>query len=173
MTHTHRLTFGFFALTLTRILGEPRRYFSECWVGGDVKRPLVFLIGSSLFYALAGTIQALPPNPVLAFSILFLNATGMVLITVIVAYTTAVTIFGRQHTFGDLFSIIALCSGVTLLASWVPFFIWITEPWKWWLIWVGFVHGCGFKRWQAALVSGLTLLVMVLLFWTLLPALMA
>ena len=43
------------------------------------------------------------------------------------------------------------------------------EPWKWFLITTGMVKGCGFTWKQAILVTVTTIIVVVLLFWSLAP----
>jgi hypothetical protein len=50
-----------------------------------------------------------------------------------------------------VFSIYAFSSGVTLFLSWLPFLLWITEPWKWWLICTGLKHACHLS-WKKSIV---------------------
>ena len=97
------------------------------------------------------------------------NAIGMVLIAAALGYLVMALTIGKQVSFTRFFSVYAFSSGVTLLASWIPFFIWITEPWKWWLIGTGMVKGCGFSLSQALVIIGVSISVMFLLFWSVLP----
>jgi len=78
---------------------------------------------------------------------------------------------GKRVSFPRLFSLYAYATGVTLLASWIPLFVWITEPWKWMLIIIGMVKGCGFKWMQAILVVVVSIFIVVLFFWSLGPVL--
>jgi hypothetical protein len=114
-------------------------------------------------------VSNMPSNPIYLGSIFFINAVGMVLIASCLGYMVMVMFLGRAVTFKRLFSIYAFSSGLTLLAAWIPFFIWITEPWKWWLIGTGMARACGFRSWQIIMIIGLSLAIMILLFWTALP----
>lgn len=73
---------------------------------------------------------------------------------------------GKRVSFPRLFSVYAYATGVTLLASWIPLFIWLTEPWKWMLIIFGMVKGCGLKWMQAILVVAVSIFIVVLFFWS-------
>jgi len=55
------------------------------------------------------------------------------------------------------------------LASWIPLFVWLTEPWKWMLIIIGLVKGCGFRWVEAILVVAVSIFIVILLFWSLGP----
>ena len=94
---------------------------------------------------------------------------GMVFIAAGIGYMVMTMIMGRRVTFVRFFSIYALSAGVTLLASWLPFFIWLTEPWKWWLIGTGMIKCCGFRLFQVLVIIGVSMGVMFLLFWWVLP----
>jgi len=153
--------------TLTGVLNNPRRYFSDQAEKGEFKKPAVFLIVSSLIFTAASYIVTNPPDPLKAIAIYFVNALGMSLIATVLGYLTMVLLFGRRVPFSRLFYIFSLSSGVTLLASWVPYFIWFTEPWKWWLIGVGLVVGCGFRWYQALIIIFVTVFIMVGFFWAL------
>jgi hypothetical protein len=83
-----------------------------------------------------------------------------------------VMFLGRSVTFKRLFSIYAFSSGLTLLAAWIPFFIWFTEPWKWWLIGTGMARSCGFRSRQIIMIIGLSIGLMILLFLTVLPVML-
>jgi len=94
---------------------------------------------------------------------------GMVLIASGLGYMVMVMFFGRSVTFNRFFSIYAFSSGITLLAAWIPLFIWIAEPWKWWLIGTGMARSCGFRSRQIIIIIGLSLGIMILLFQIALP----
>lgn len=161
---------GFYFRTLSRMLEEPRRFFSELSPEIGVFRPLMFLTVSSVLFtsgSLLGT-----GDSVSAFEgILFANAVGMVFIASGIGYMILVMMVGRRTTYGRVFAIYAFSAGVTLLASWIPFFLWITEPWKWWLIGIGLTRNLGLSRKQALIVIGLSIGVLYLFFRSLLPLL--
>lgn len=169
MTQAKNFTLQFYFQALTKLLGEPRKFFSELPRDARLKRPLGFLLVSSLFYTGASLVSNLPLKPLVMGSIFFVNAVGMVFIAAGIGYMVMTMIMGRRVTFARLFSIYALSAGVTLLASWLPFFIWLTEPWKWWLIGTGMIKCCGFKLSQVLVIIGVSMGVMFLLFWSILP----
>jgi hypothetical protein len=169
MHSTKNFSFRFYFHALSKMLGEPRSFFSELPVDLGFIKPLGFLIVSSIFFTGAGVVSGIPSNPIYLGSIFFINSVGMVLIASGLGYMVTVMIMGRAVTFKRLFSIYAFSSGITLLAAWIPFFIWFTEPWKWWLIGTGMARSCGFRSWQIIMIIGLSLGIMILLFWTALP----
>jgi len=169
MPLTQNFSFRFYFQALSKILGEPRCFFSELPVDSGFIKPLGFLIVSSLFYTGASVVSSMPPNPFYLVSIFFINAVGMALIASGLGYMVMVMFLGRSVTFQRFFSIYAFSSGLTLLAAWIPFFIWITEPWKWWLIATGMARSCRFRTWQIIIIIGLSLGIMILLFQTALP----
>lgn len=172
MTLTELTAPGYYARALTRLLGEPGRFYSDMGQKGDSQHAMLFLVIASLFHAAAGLLQSVSTTPARVFFALFLNGIGMACLCAVVLFSAQAMMFGRKICFGTVLSIVAYSSGVTLLVSWVPFFIWLTEPWKWWLIITGLVRGCGFKWWQALAASITTVMLVFLLFWTLLPALL-
>lgn len=169
MPQTEKFTYTFYFHALTKILGEPRRFFSELPRDMRFKRPLGFLFVSSLFFAGASLVIRMPANPVILGVIYFINAMGMVFIAAGFGYMVMTMIMGRRVTFVRFFSIYALSSGVTLLASWIPFFVWLTEPWKWWLIGTGMRKNFGFKLTHIFSIIGVSISVIILLFWSVLP----
>lgn len=156
-------------MSLTRILGQPRRFFADLPSEPGFKNPVGFLAVSGIFFMGASLMMNAPDQPALMGAILFVNAVGMALITASLGYLVVVLTMGRCRTFSRFFSIYAFAAGVTLLASWIPYFIWLTEPWKWWLIAVGLVHGCGFNWKQAILVTAASFSLLVFIFWLLIP----
>ena len=173
MPETRNFTLKFYFLALTKLLGEPLKFFSEIPQDMGSRRPLGFLCVSSLIFAGGSLMSTQPPNPMVMGGIFFINAVGMAVIAAGVGYMVMTVIVGRKVTFGRFFSIYALASGVTLLASWIPFFIWLTEPWKWWLIGTGMVKNCGFKVPQVLVIIGVSVGVMFLFFYSLLPIILS
>jgi hypothetical protein len=93
----------------------------------------------------------------------------MCFISAILGFTAMTMTLGRRVRFPRLFSVYAYSASVTLLAAWIPLFIWITEPWKWLLIGLGLVKGCGLRWFQALMVVGISIFVLVIFFWSLGP----
>ena len=169
MPETEKFTFRFYFSTLNKVLEKPRKFFSKLPQETGLKKSLAFLSVSSLFFAVACTVSGMCPNPFVTGSIFFINAIGMVFISAGLGYMAMTMIMGKNVTFARFFSIYAFSSGVTLLASWIPFFIWLTEPWKWWLIGTGLTKACGFSWKQACLVIGVSIVILVLFFRSLIP----
>lgn len=169
MAQTEHFSLGFYIHTLTKMLGQPRKLFGEFPHDAGLKQPLGFLMASSLFFAGASLMSNLSPNPLVMGGIFFLNAMGMTIIAASIGFMVMIIIMGRRVTFVRFFSIYALSAGVTLLASWLPYFIWLTEPWKWWLIGTGMINGLGFGRVQVLVIIGVSVGVMFLLFRWVLP----
>ena len=157
--------------TLSLLVREPRRFFAEKPAAGEGDRrlsPAAFLAISSAVSALAGVFLGGKANLVMTL-VLFVNAFGMTVLAAAVAYTVMVPLAGPRLTFGGLFDIYAHSAGVTLLVSWNPVLLLFTEPWKWWLVWTGMRVRGGLTRGHAAAVLALSLGMILLLFWTLLP----
>ena len=169
MTQVEHFSLGFYFHALTKMLRQPRIFFSEFPQDAGIKKPLGFLLVSSLIFAGASLMSHLPSNPLVMGGVFFINAVGMPLIAASIGFLVMIAIMGRRVTFPQFFSIYALSAGVTLLASWIPFFIWLTEPWKWWLIGTGMVNGFGFSRVQVLVIISVSVGMMFLLFWWVLP----
>jgi hypothetical protein len=169
MHSTQKFSLRFYFHALGKMLGEPRNFFSELPVDSGFIKPLGFLIVSSLFFTGASVVSRMPANPLYLGSIFFINAVGMALIAAGLGYMVMVMFWGRSVTFKRFFSIYAFSSGMTLLAAWIPFFIWFTEPWKWWLIGTGMDRSCGFRGRQIIVIIALSLGILILLFGTVLP----
>ena len=169
MDSKSKLPFRFYFHTLNKMAGEPGQFFSELPADLGWLKPLGFLIVSSLFFTGAIVISGLPAIPLYLGSIFFVNAVGMALIASGLGYMVMVLILGRSVTFKKFFSIYAFSAGTTLLAAWIPFSIWFTEPWKWWLIGTGMSRSCGFKSRQIIMIIGLSMVMMLLIFHAVLP----
>ena len=121
---------------------------------------------SSLFLTGAGLTQV-HERPLLMAGILLVNAIGMPFVTAGVSFMAMTMFIEKRVPFQRIFAVYAFSSGVTMLASWIPLFTWITEPWKWVLVSIGMASGCGLNWKQTILVIGLSILILVLFFWSL------
>ena len=169
MVYSEQFTLAFYLQTLTKVLGQPRKFFSELSPDMGLKKPLGFLVVSSLFFTGASLVNDMPEQPIVLGAIFFVNAMGMAFSAAGLGYVVMVIIMGKRVTFIRFFSLYAFSSGVTLLGSWVPLFFWITEPWKWWLIGTGMIKNCDFSLTQVFVIIGMSIVTMVLFFWTVLP----
>ena len=162
-------SFRFYYHTMDKMVAEPRHFFNELPVDIGLMKPLCFLIVSSLIFTGAIAVIGLPVMSFYLGSIFFINAVGMALIASGLGYLVMILLLGRSVSYKRFFSIYAFSSGTTLLVAWIPFSIWFTEPWKWWLIGTGLSRSCGFKPWQIIVTIGLSLVIMFLFFWAALP----
>lgn len=164
------LTLGFYFKTLRRIFEKPNSFFTELPEYISLKQPLFFLGISGLLFSIFSVISRMPiKQPIVWGGIFFLNAVGMTFIASGTGYMIMIMIMGRQNSvgFNKFFSIYAFATGLTLLASWAPFFIYLTEPWKWWLIGSGMIKNFGFQLKQVIIIIGISILVITLFFLSL------
>ena len=165
-----RFNFGFYFQALTRMLSSPSRFFGELPDETGFRQPLGCLIISGLFFAVA-SLTTISENQILMGGILWVNAVVMPFMTAGIAFMVITMSMGKRVSFQKLFSVYAYATSVTLLASWIPLFIWLTEPWKWMLIVIGMAKGCGFKWMQAILIVAVSIFIVMLFFWSLAPVL--
>ncbi len=164
MPETDRFTLRSYFRILTGILGEPRRFFTELAGKTAVSHAVWFLLISSLFFSCASLIRQAPPQPLLMGVVFTANGMGMALMMAAFGYPVAVVLSGKRISFARFFSVYAFSAGITLLAAWIPFFIWITEPWKLWLIATGMRRGFGFKTGQVLVMLGVSVPALILFF---------
>jgi hypothetical protein len=167
----NKFSVPFYFQAVFGILGQPRKFFSELPPAMGRLPPLVFLVISALCSCAASLSNSRLQAFHITGGIYLFNAVGMVFIMAGLGYLVMVLTIGRKVSFGRLFSIYALCSGVVLLISWVPYLNVFTEPWKWYLVGAGLTKGCGMKPKEALLIILLSLAVWMLFFWALMPLL--
>ena len=168
MQKSEGFTLGFYFQALSGVVGAPRQFFSDLPDPVGLRRPLGFLLVSSLFFAVA-SFTCFRENHWLLSSIFLVNALLMPFIAAGIAFMVMLLIVERCMPFERLFAIYAFAGGVTLLVSWIPFSNWLTEPWKWILIGLGMVKGGGLTWRQTILILGLSLALLILLFRALFP----
>ncbi|MDB9822968.1 YIP1 family protein [Deltaproteobacteria bacterium] len=161
-----KFSMGRYFQILTRMLTAPGQFFSEFTDDMTFSQPLGCLLISTVFFTGASLLQLSESNVPIA-GILFLNAVLMPVITAGITFTITNVSIIKRVTFVKIFSVYAYASSVTLLISWVPLFVWLTEPWKWVLIYAGLTKGCGLTRIHAILILGGTILTLVLFFQSL------
>jgi len=152
---------------LTRVLQDPRTFFNE--LNADDKKGYIkafgFVVVSSAISALAGTLVSGKINPLMLYAIIFTNAFGMVLISMGTGYIFMRIITGKPIHAVPFFSVYAFSFGTTLLLSWIPYSMWVIEPWKWWLIGTGLIRGCGLPLRQTLAIILVSISIIILLFW--------
>ena len=166
---TGKFSMHFYVQAVFGILGHPRKFFSELPLTIGMKESLIFLMISAFFFCSASLVSIRIHSFYLIGAIYLLNAVGMVFIMAGLGYLVMILSIGKKVPFGRLFSVYALCSGVTLLVSWVPYFVVFTEPWKWYLTGAGMTKGCGLKIKESVLIIGLSLIIWILFYWSLTP----
>jgi hypothetical protein len=157
----------FYAYALIQLLIEPGLFFKELVKKTRLRRAVEFMVICCLFYTLASLLTGAYSHTVRIMApIFFLNASGMILISSTIGYMAMVMIAGKKARFAVVFSIYAFSSGVTLFLSWLPFMVWITEPWKWWLISTGLKHTCHLSWKKSILVVALSTIVLFFLVYS-------
>jgi len=161
-----KFSFNFYIQAVFGIMGHPRKFFSELPQSSGMTQTLGFLILSAVFFSTAAQMHTGLRNFLVVGGIYMLNAVGMVFILAGLAFAVMALSIGKKVGFVRLFGIYALCSGVTLLVSWVPHLVLLTEPWKWYLIGTGMTRGCGLKPKEALLIMAISLGIWYLFFRT-------
>ena len=162
-------SFHHYLHTLTALIGKPRRFFQDALLQESWGNGLGFLLISALIYT-AATLAVNPglQEPV-AMAILLANALGMAVIAAMVGYGIMIMMMGRKISFPVFFNIYAFASGATLLAAWIPFFLILTEPWRWWLIGTGLVRAGHISKLHTTVI----ITVITIFFCSALPVLQA
>lgn len=147
-----------------RMLVSPGQFF-----GGELNlidpfRAFCFLLLTSLFFTLAGLSLHWQTFPALS-AVLFMNAVLMPVLTAGTGCILIKWVTRKPISFSRLFPLYALSSGLMMFIAWIPFFVWITEPWKWLLIGLGLTRSYGLSRGQSTLVIVLSWFLLTGLFW--------
>jgi hypothetical protein len=161
---------GYFR-NLTGMWFSPGRFFSELPESPRSVRPFVFLLVSSLVFA-AGNLLYLRERIFLKVAILFLNTVAMPFIASAFAYLVMTMMVGKRVSYLRLFSVYAFGSGATIVLAWLPYSLWFVEIWKWALIGIGLVKGCTLRPLHAAAVIALSMVILILFFWSLGPVIL-
>ena len=149
----------FYGYALIQILIEPRQFFMELSDKTTLGKSLGFCVLCRVFFVSASLLTGGYSNPVRMGFVFFFNSAGMVFISSALSYMIMVMILGKKAGFKLLFGVHAFSAGVTLLVSWMPFFFWFTEPWKWWLVYTGYKNTCKFSWKPALLILAITMVV--------------
>ena len=154
----------FYAYAIVQLLIEPGQFFMELSGKITVKTTVGFMLLSSLFYAVASLLTGAYAQPMWIMSLVFFtNAMGMVLLSAVIGYVTMVLMVGKKAPFSGVLGIYAFSAGITLFLSWLPFMLWFTEPWRWWLVYTGFKNSCKLTGKKSFWIVGLSLVLQVCL----------
>lgn len=156
-------TIGTYVQSLMSLLVRPGSFFDNLPDRGLPGKSLGFLFLSSLFYV-AASLALVQERHLLMTGIFFLNALAMPVVSASIAFVVMIPITGKGVTFYRLLSVFAFASGTTLFLAWIPFFLWIAEPWKWILVFHGMVRGCGLGKIPAVLIIAVTISVLFIIF---------
>ena len=157
-------SFSFHVTAIKGILTSPRVFFAQLPSRVGYRRPLGFLVVSSIFFAVA-SLTYVQERRLLMAGIFVVNGLGVAWLSAVVTFLVVMLTIGRGIGFERFFALHAYATGATLLVSWMPLFVWITEPWKWLLIGIGLVNGCHLRKGQAVMVIAISVIILILLFW--------
>lgn len=163
---TDRFSIKFYFQSLAKALATPGSFFRELPEGLGFQQSLGFLLVSSIFHAGASLTTRDFEAPWISGGVFFMNAMGMTFIAAILGYIIITMFWGPKAAFSRIFSVYAFASGVTLLASWIPMFVFITEPWKWLMIGMGLTKTCNLKWMHSVMVVAISVAVIILFFWS-------
>lgn len=152
------------------VLLHPRRFFRELPESAAAPQASVFLLVCAVINSVAGTIYAAPANYLTVGGIFLANAVGMTLLMTGIGYSLMWVSGAGKTPFDTLFSVYAFSAGTTLLVSWVPSCLVLSEIWKWWLIGTGMTAGLGLKWYRAVAIIGFSIVLTVLVFHWLLSS---
>ena len=169
MQQAGAFSLGFYITTLTELIREPGHFFSRLTQNEGFRRSLWFLFASGLFFTLASLTSRFYEKPLLMGLALLIGSMGMVVVSANVGYLIMRLTPGKNVKYAHFFSIVAHATGASLHLSWIPIFIIVSEPWKWWLIGTGLKRSCGLNGGRVLLIIGLSFGALVLLFRLLLP----
>jgi len=169
IARTDKFSMSFYVQTVFGILGSPRKFFCELPPAAGIRPSFVFLVVCALFFCTASLTHMRVHAFYIMGAIHLFNAVGMVFIMAGLGYLVMILSIGRKVTFDRFFSVYALCSGVVLLISWIPYAAVFTEPWKWYLIGAGLTRYCGVRLRDALLIIVLSLAIWMLFYWSLMP----
>ena len=158
--------------SLVLMLKRPGDFFDGLSEKGGCGRAAAFLLISSLFFACASLV-AIRDRHFTIVSIFWVNAVGMPVISAFFCFITTTLATRRRVSFSMMFAIFAYAAGTVMLLSWVPFFAWVTEPWKWYLVCLGMVNALRMTWRQALLSAGLAIGCLYLFFYSLFPVVAA
>ncbi len=142
MVESIKKSFQFYGVAVIQILIEPRRFFVELSTHTTLVKSLGFCLICTVFYATASLLTDSYSHSAQKGFVFFSAGVGVVLISAGFSYLILTLAGEEKLDFGQFFSVHGYSSGVVLLVYWMPVFIWVAEPWRWWLLYTGFRKTC-------------------------------
>ena len=159
---------GVYSMMAIQLFSSPGKFFNELNNKFRVKHSAGFLLISALLFTVASIQILKPDDQLIGSAILFTNAFGMALLLSIIGYALMGASVGRKVSFAAFFSVYAYASGATLLASWIPYTLVFTEPWKWVLVGIGLKKSCGLGLGATIWVILGSITILSILLWSIL-----
>ena len=157
-----KFSFAVYVKVISEIARQPKVFFQDNPAGKSWKTPLFVLMISGLIFSIASVVASMAKAPLLMGMVYFANAVGMVFITSGIGYLLLRLFMKTKVSYHRIFAIYAYASGAVLLMSWLPYMIWITEPWRWWMIGCGLVKNIGFSVKGAITIIVLSVFIILL-----------
>ena len=164
-SHKNRFGLSTYIQTLSCIVKQPKLFYQEKSAEKSWKKPLYVLLISALIFSLASVVAGMANTPLVMGLVYLANAIGMVFIASAIGYVL-IRLFQKSFvSFQRVFAIYAYASGAVLVLAWMPYMLWITEPWRWWMVGCGLVKDIGFTVKGAATIVILNILIIVTSTW--------
>ncbi|WP_419786844.1 YIP1 family protein [Pseudodesulfovibrio sp.] len=153
---------------LINIMRSPARFFEGVAQEEGMRRSLIFLMISGLFYCSASMTyffeNSVTMGVIMMLNAVFMPAFGAALTFILLGMTGT-----EKVPFAKVFNIYAYASGTVMVISWIPGLAIIMEPVRALLVGVGLVKASGIGKFKAALVILITAFLILLFFWTAAP----
>ena len=149
---------------MVKILSGPVRFFAEYPRETRMLQPFLFLLISSIFFTGASLTTHVYQNPFLTAGVFMVNSLGMPFLMTFTIFFMMFVTGAEKIRFTQIFAVCAFSWGVTMMVSWIPKFIWFTEPWKWLLIMTGMVKTCRLRWFHALIVVGISIFGLMIFF---------
>jgi len=158
---------GYFEV-LQEIIRSPARYFENIATETGVRRALLFLMVSSIFYC-SVSMAYFFENSLAMGAIMLVNSLGMPALGAVITYCLLGMTWRERTPYSTIFNIYAYASGTVMVVSWIPGLAIAMEPVRALFVGIGLVKAAGVGKFMATLLVLLTAFVLLLLFWTAAP----
>ncbi len=160
-------SFRLYVYAVVKLLIDPKLFFTQLANNATFLNSFGFCFICSLFFTAANLLTGEYAKPINMGFIFFFNSISTIFISSGLSYIVMVMFFGKRASFELIFNIYAFSSGIVFLISWMSFFLWFTEPWKWWLVYTGLRNSCKFQWKSALLILLSTVIVQFFLMYSL------
>ena len=160
----------YFFSTQLRLMRRPDLAFEELFRNPDLIRMGVIFFMSAALYCCASLIFSPTGQPVAQAAVLALNTIGMVLVEIVIGYILVAILTGTFVSLKMITVIYAVSWATMLMIAWIPFSLWLTEPWKWLLIGIGLKKQYHLKGWKAILIVLSSIVLIVWIFNRFIPS---